>query len=150
MHIRSSRPRSCWTTNGYDDKIHTLCPKRPIPYRVAEVCEDRDICDKLELCYTVGCDSVVTGSIWIANTAGSACSAIGSAIYTYFTFNDYANLNQVLIGTAVGLYVNAASTPIGDAILNSLHKLVNKTSTTDACGVTQREVLASDFGNAIF
>lgn len=112
--------------------------------------EERDICDKIVACYNVGSDTAVTASLFIANTVGGVCLSLYSGWLNYFTVNDYANLNTVIQGTVVGLFVNIVSTPIGDAILNSLHRKTAAASTSDACGIAAKDVLAQDFAGAIY
>jgi hypothetical protein len=49
----------------------------------------------------------------------------------------------------IGLVVNIVSTPIGDAMLNSEHAVGDVSTKDDACGVTNKAVLADHFANAV-
>lgn len=83
--------------------------------------EERDICNRLALCASEAADAAVTSRLFITNTVGGTCSAIGASIWHYFSDNNYANLNAVLQGAVVGLVVNIVSTAIGNAVLNTNH-----------------------------
>ncbi|KAK2052114.1 hypothetical protein LY76DRAFT_650808 [Colletotrichum caudatum] len=107
----------------------------------------RDICARIAVCVGRAADGIYAGGIYIANTFGDRCSIIGNAVYNYFTENNYANMNAILQNFIVGLIVNIASTPIGDAIQNSQH--FKAEGGPDSCSVTEREDLAIDFGGAI-
>lgn len=125
-----------------------LSPQRFKPATLEELTlADRDICSSVAVCITQAADTATTSALFIANIAGNACSAIGSAILDYFTRDNYANLNSILQGATVGIIVNIASTPIGDAILNSEHKA---TSGQDQCGIRKPSQLAYDYADALY
>jgi hypothetical protein len=107
----------------------------------------RDFCGNVARCYRNVASTATAASIFVANAFRDRCTALGAATRDYFSRDNYANLNGVLQGAAVGFAVNFVSVPIGNAWVNSLNKKAGGGS--DSCAVNARDVLAVDFGQAL-
>ncbi|KAK0645403.1 hypothetical protein B0T16DRAFT_390018 [Cercophora newfieldiana] len=121
--------------SGEINKEHNACRRKVNPVRHEG--------DRHAPC-AVGPNSV-SAALFVANTFTSTCQTAYTAVYHYWTDNNYANLNAVLQNAIVSFAINIASTPVGNAIWNSESA---QTEGPDGCSVV-KQCIAAQAGNLV-
>lgn len=109
--------------------------------------EERDVCGLVADCAQSAADSVTTAAVYLANTGPRTALYIYAVARHYWTDNDYANTKSVLQQAVVGFVINLATTPIGNAFINSRSTV---TPGNDECNIADVARTADFYANSLY
>lgn len=105
------------------------------------------VCNRITSCAGNAAESATAAAIFLANVSQQKCQAAFYAVRNFWSADDYANVRKALWDFPMGITVNLAYTPLGNAIINSM---TGSTDDKDSCDVADREDSATYFAGALY